>query len=92
MEIRVRPGRHQQFDVCATDIDDQDFSLHERPSPRQWGEVTGRAGSRKTLNKAPLLGFADVWQASIPRFRVRETEQHCRQISNRALILRNLLH
>ena len=37
--------RHQQFYVCSADIDDQDFSLHERPSPKAFrGEVTGRAG------------------------------------------------
>src|SRR2546429_8754541 len=35
--------RHQQFYMCAADIDDENFPLHERPLPRIFGRATGRA-------------------------------------------------
>src|SRR6266481_2678249 len=68
--------RHQQFYVCAADIDDQNLSLHERAAaPNASGKLpVAPHGSAKTLEKALLFWFcrsvaaqisnraADSWQ------------------------------
>src|SRR5437763_5803767 len=82
--------RHQQFYMCAADIDDQNFSFHERrPIPEIFGsEATGRAGAsgEDAERRSAVLVLLPCCRASIPRFRGRETGTAiAAQISNRAL-------
>jgi len=86
----ARPGckyaliakRHAQFYACAADIDDQDFSLHERP-PLSAAMAIGRAGPvAARRSSVPVL--VRCWQASIPQFQARGIGTASdEQISNR---------
>src|SRR5438034_5514647 len=82
-------ARHKQFHVRAADIDDQDFSLHERPSPEGVrDDSTGRVDPSREDAERSLAAQAlpTCWQASIPLFRGQETGTAVAgQISNRAL-------
>src|SRR5438552_9888109 len=80
--------RHQQFYVCAADIDDQNLSLHERAAaPNASGKITGCAAwiGQDVGKNSVVLVLSQRWHASIPLFRERETGTAVApQISNRA--------
>src|SRR5437867_2445878 len=88
--------RHKQFHVRAADIDDQDFSLHERPSPKAFGMNLSVASARaaKTLKEAWLLRLCRrTGRPAFHYFEGKKPEQQlpCRfQIEPQ--ILGNLLH
>src|SRR5438552_17860112 len=67
--------RHQQFYVCAADIDDQNLSLHERAAaPNASGKLpVASHGSAKTLEKALLFWFCR--SAGMPAFHYFESEK-----------------
>src|SRR5438552_4677377 len=88
--------RHQQFYVCAYDIDDQNLSPHERAAARMHRGKLPVAPDRpaKTLEKALLFWFCR--SAGTPAFHYFESEKPEQQLPRRfqiePQILGNLLH
>jgi len=63
--------------MCAADIDDENFPLHERPLPEYSGELpVAPTEAAKTLKEAPLLWFCRrAGRPAVDYFEGEKTEQ-----------------
>src|SRR5438093_4492128 len=96
-KLALLERRHQQFYMCAADIDDQNFSFHERrPIPEIFGVRLPVALARAAKTLKESLPFWFCRRAARPAFHHFEGEKPEQQLLRRFQIepqvLRNLLH